>query len=86
MTASGQVSGIIGGYGSPDPCGGNSQSFAASESTDRLSEVPREKCQWPVCGGDMLPPSGTCETRDIKSGRKKRIIAGHVGDITSRAA
>jgi hypothetical protein len=39
-----------------------------------------------VCGGDMSPPSGTCETRKIKSGSEKRIVAGHVGDITSRAA
>jgi hypothetical protein len=52
-----------------------------------LSEVPCEKCQWPgVCGGDMSAPRGTCETRDIKSGSEKRIVAGHVGDITSGTA
>jgi hypothetical protein len=41
--------------------------------------------QW-VCGGDMSLPSGTCETRNIKSGSEKRTVAGHVGDITSGAA
>jgi hypothetical protein len=39
-----------------------------------------------LCGGDMSPPNGTHETRNIKSGSKKRIDAGHVGDITSGAA
>jgi len=39
-----------------------------------------------VCGGDMSPPNGTCETRNIKTGSKKKIVAGHVGDITSGAA
>jgi hypothetical protein len=34
----------------------------------------------------MSPPGGTCETRNIKSGSEKRIVAGHVGDITSGAA
>jgi hypothetical protein len=34
----------------------------------------------------MSPPNGTCETRNIKSGSKKRIVAGHVGDISSGAA
>jgi len=38
------------------------------------------------CGGDMSPPNGTCETRNIKSGSEKRIDAGHVGDISSGAA
>ncbi len=37
------------------------------------------------CGGDMSPPNGTCETRNIKSGSEKRIDAGHVGDISSGA-
>ena len=39
-----------------------------------------------VCGGDMSPPHGTCETRNNKSGSEKGIDAGHVGDITSGAA
>jgi hypothetical protein len=39
-----------------------------------------------VCGGDMSPPNGTCETRNVKSGSKKGIDAGHVGDISSGAA
>jgi hypothetical protein len=34
----------------------------------------------------MSPPNGTYETRDVKSGSEKRIVAGHVGDITSSAA
>jgi hypothetical protein len=34
----------------------------------------------------MSPPNGTCETRNIKSGSEKRIVAGHVGDISSGAA
>jgi hypothetical protein len=34
----------------------------------------------------MSPPNGTCETRNIKSGSEKRIVAGHVSDITSGAA
>jgi len=34
----------------------------------------------------MSPPNGTCGTRDVKSGGEKRIVAGHVGDITSGAA
>jgi hypothetical protein len=39
-----------------------------------------------LCGGDMSPPNGTCETRNNKSGNEKGIDAGHVGDITSGAA
>jgi hypothetical protein len=39
-----------------------------------------------LCGGDMSPPHGTRETRNIKSGSEKRINAAHVGDITSGAA
>ena len=39
-----------------------------------------------VCGCDMSPSSGTCETRNIKSGSEKGTGAGHVGDITSGAA
>ena len=38
------------------------------------------------CGGNMPPPNGTCETRNIKSGSEKRIDAGHVGDTSSGAA
>jgi hypothetical protein len=34
----------------------------------------------------MSPPNGTYETRNVKSGSKKRIGAGHVGDISSGAA
>jgi hypothetical protein len=34
----------------------------------------------------MSPPSGTCEMRNITSGSEKRIVAGHVGDITSGPA
>ncbi len=39
-----------------------------------------------VCGGDMSPPNGTCETRHVKSGSEKRVVAGQVSDITSGAA
>ena len=39
-----------------------------------------------VCGGDMSPPNGTCETRNIKSGSEKGTVAGHLCDITSGAA
>jgi hypothetical protein len=39
-----------------------------------------------VCGGDMSPPNGMCETRNNKSGSEKGTVAGHVGDITSGAA
>ena len=28
-----------------------------------------------VCGGDMSPPNGTCETRNIKSGSEKGTVA-----------
>ena len=34
----------------------------------------------------MSLPNGTRETRKAKSGNKKGIDAGHVGDITSGAA
>jgi len=44
-----------------------------------------KKCQG-LCGGDMSPPNGTYETRNIKSGSEKEIDAGHVGDISSGAA
>jgi hypothetical protein len=39
-----------------------------------------------LCGGDMSPPNGAYETRNIKSGSEKGIDAGHVGDISSGAA
>jgi len=34
----------------------------------------------------MSPPNGTCETGNIKSGSEKRIVAGHVVDITSASS
>jgi hypothetical protein len=39
-----------------------------------------------LCGGDMSPPNGTYETRNIKSGSEKGIDAGQVGDISAGAA
>jgi hypothetical protein len=50
-----------------------------------LKSLAKDASDQGVCGGDMSPPNGTCETRNIKSGSEKRMVAGHVDDITSGA-
>jgi hypothetical protein len=68
----------------PQPVG--TDHAAAAPNGGYLKSPSKNASGQGLCGGDMSPPNGTRETRNIKSGSEKRIDAGHVRDTTSGAA
>jgi hypothetical protein len=62
------------------------EALATKQNEHYLKSPAKTASDQGVCGDDMSPPNGTCETRNIKSGSEKGTVAGHVGDITSGAA